>query len=132
MITIVFIIIAAFSDPGIMQKRSNQGRALKRSEIKISQLGYFTSYKYCQTCCIIRPGRSNHCADCNNCVERFDHHCPWIGTCAAKRNYPYFFFFLLTLNILTVYMALFSLIQIGMFVTENSQQLKVSHCLINY
>lgn len=59
-----------------------------------------TSMKFCETCLIFRPSKSAHCNLCNNCVNEFDHHCIWLGTCVGRNNYPYFILFVSSLNFL--------------------------------
>lgn len=57
----------------------------------------------CPECKVIRSVRSRHCAICNRCVERFDHHCPWINNCVGVKNHNAFLFFLASIWIKIVY-----------------------------
>lgn len=51
----------------------------------------------CPDCLVIRTPRSRHCTTCNRCVERFDHHCPWINNCVGINNHMWFMMFLVSL-----------------------------------
>jgi palmitoyltransferase ZDHHC9/14/18 len=55
--------------------------------------GVHVKMKYCETCMVYRPPLCSHCSKCDNCVERFDHHCPWIGQCIGEVSNVDFFIF---------------------------------------
>uniref|UniRef100_A0A7S1MFG2 Palmitoyltransferase n=1 Tax=Alexandrium catenella TaxID=2925 RepID=A0A7S1MFG2_ALECA len=102
--SLLLLVCTAFSDPGIMPRqkdyaeqydpRSNTYRAKQPPRyFEVLVRGHPFKLKYCTTCNIYRPPRCTHCSVCENCIERFDHHCPWIGNCIGKRNYWLFYSF---------------------------------------
>jgi hypothetical protein len=51
---------------------------------------------------VVRTDRSRHCSICNRCVERFDHHCPWINGCVGTGNHGPFAIFIFSMLTLLV------------------------------
>jgi palmitoyltransferase ZDHHC9/14/18 len=111
--SLTLLLCTGLSDPGVIPKQKPYTEAydprIKRFRTSVpprhfeTLLGGFpTKLKFCATCTIYRPPRCTHCAICDDCVERFDHHCPWVGNCIGKRNYWLFYGFVSCLALLTV------------------------------
>ncbi|XP_039975335.1 palmitoyltransferase ZDHHC9 isoform X3 [Xiphias gladius] len=122
----------SFSDPGVLPRALPEEATFIEMEIEAANgnvpagqrppprirnvqiNNQIVKLKYCYTCKIFRPPRASHCSICDNCVDRFDHHCPWVGNCVGKRNYRYFYLFTLSLSLLTIYIFTFDIVHVVM------------------
>ena len=96
---------ASCKDPGALKPFTGQSFIDLLRDINPADL--------CPECKVIRSARSRHCAICNQCVERFDHHCPWINNCVGIKNHNAFLTFLFTIwtkICVTLYFDVYSLI----------------------
>lgn len=127
----------SFSDPGVLPRALPEEATFIEMEIEAANgnvpagqrppprirnvqiNNQIVKLKYCYTCKIFRPPRASHCSICDNCVDRFDHHCPWVGNCVGKRNYRYFYLFTLSLSLLTIYIFTFDIVHVVMRSVDN-------------
>ena len=102
LISIFALVKSGCTDPGIIPRQIGYTKSDIRYDINVLLNGNIVKYSYCPVCKIFRPPRASHCRKCDNCCQRFDHHCQWLGTCVGKRNYKYFFIFVFTLNVFSI------------------------------
>ena len=80
----------------------------------VSLMETFDAESLCPFCRVIRLPQSRHCNICNRCVERYDHHCPWVNNCIGKTNHIYFYIHLILVlaycvtSLINALMALFN------------------------
>eukprot|EP01064_Diplonema_japonicum_P011864 TRINITY_DN1930_c4_g1_i1.p1 TRINITY_DN1930_c4_g1~~TRINITY_DN1930_c4_g1_i1.p1 ORF type:complete len:334 (+),score=42.25 TRINITY_DN1930_c4_g1_i1:84-1085(+) len=100
-----FLMKTATTDPGILKRFSTPPVEYPPTNLLVDHNELSTKLWYCHKCNCYRSPRAKHCYLCNNCVEVFDHHCPWTGTCVGKGNYRYFVWFLTSINFAAMYLV---------------------------
>mmetsp|Transcript_440 Transcript_440/g.613 ORF Transcript_440/g.613 Transcript_440/m.613 type:complete len:363 (-) Transcript_440:21-1109(-) len=88
------------SDEEQQQQRQHDNKKYKQIMV-----GEEEGWRYCGVCSLYQPPRAAHCPDCNVCIQEYDHHCPWMGTCIGKKNMSSFVCFNITWLMYLLYAA---------------------------
>ncbi|XP_042336417.1 palmitoyltransferase ZDHHC12 isoform X2 [Sceloporus undulatus] len=93
-ISVLLYYMVSLMDPGYVEHNEDEKESVsKEQKIVISQHVPAVQLRRCGYC-MLKPMRAKHCRECQHCVRRYDHHCPWIENCVGERNHPLFIVYL--------------------------------------
>lgn len=84
--------------------------------------GKKVTLKWNDSCNFYQPPRAHHCSVNNDCIEKFDHHCPWVGTTIGQRNYRSFLLFVFNTTLLALYVFALSALQVHLHVRAQAAE----------
>ncbi|KAI8055257.1 DHHC palmitoyltransferase-domain-containing protein [Syncephalis plumigaleata] len=82
--------------------------------------------RYCHICQRVKPDRAHHCSQCNECVLRMDHHCPWVVGCVGYGNHKLFFLFLFYVSMLTLYVSITIAIMLALYMDDPKESSEIN------
>lgn len=130
LICVFAILRLIFSDPGIVPKsiyfrehfdpiKHMYREKIPAMAMEVPIRTFPVRCKFCESCGVYRAPRVTHCSSCDVCVEKFDHHCPWLGTCVGRRNYATFLLFMYSLTIATLGMIGVSTAHLALYTLDD-------------
>ncbi|OMJ77943.1 hypothetical protein SteCoe_22382 [Stentor coeruleus] len=114
----VIFFVVSFKDPGF-----------EKEKMKIPEL--YAKIKpdfICPYCCTKKLYNTVHCHHCQRCVNKFDHHCPWINNCIGVENQKFFILFLFVLILdLSISMTLGLMLYIDLYIGHDHYIPEIYH-----
>lgn len=97
-------------EPMMLGGTNDQQQPIRRLEEPrpmhtVTQFTRNSKPRFCTPCGIFKPDDAHHCHDCGRCVERMDHHCPWINNCVGLETEKYFILFLLYISLTGLFVS---------------------------
>jgi hypothetical protein len=80
--TLYHLCSASYRDPGIVLLKPQQQQQQQQENFDVP-----AGFRWCDWCQTYQPPKAAHCPDCHVCIEGYDHHCVWMGTCIGKGNF---------------------------------------------
>ena len=120
----IFFVFTVRVDPGYMQGKS---------QIPFVRLvEKFEANLLCPHCEVICTADSRHCYTCNQCVERYDHHCQWVNNCIGIGNHSYFYLFVILQDLYLILVMVMAISNIHVVIEERRLESARATCLFPF